>query len=155
MPLLRRDVGGFAEVIAHVSLGPNPMEITPDTFRERHLRFVTSGPDTLRAAREMAHFSRPEFALCFRRDTNIKCGGNLFRDFPNGHALAATDIDRQAIELVGLGDEEIGARDVFHEREVAGLLAVLIKNGREIVEQARAEDRDHAGVGIEDDWRGP
>ena len=67
-----------------------------------------------------------------------------------GDAFPAADVDRQPIERVGGGRQQIGARDVFHEREIARLLAVFVEDRREIVEQTRAEDRDHAGVGIED-----
>ena len=76
--------------------------------------------------------------------------GNLLGHFANRNAAAAADIYRQAIELVGFRREQIGARDVFDEGQVARLFAIFEKNRRQIVEQARAENRDHSGVRIED-----
>ena len=67
-----------------------------------------------------------------------------------GTPRSAPDIHRQAVELIGGGREQIGARDVFDEGKIARLFAIFVKNRRQIVEQARAENRDHAGVWIED-----
>ena len=50
--------------------------------------------------------------------------------------------------MIGLGREQIGTRNIFNEREIAGLFAIFVQHRRQIVEQARAENRDHAGVGI-------
>ena len=81
---------------------------------------------------------------------NPKRVRNLFGDFPNAHAGATADVDGQAVELVALGGEQVRARDVFDEGEIAGLLPIFVKDRREIVEKARAENRDDAGVRIED-----
>ncbi len=63
---------------------------------------------------------------------------------------AGAGVNGQAVELVGSGHEQVGARDVFDEAEVAGLAAVLVHDRRLVVEQARAEDGDDAGVGVEE-----
>src|SRR5215218_2224508 len=144
-----QDIGGFAKVIAHVSLRANPIKITANAFCETNLWFVASGSDSFRATGEMTHFPRSEFALGLRRDTNAERVGDLLRRFADRNALATADIYRQAIKLVRLGDEEVGARYILDEREVARLFAVLVQNRCEIIEQARAENCDHTGVGIE------
>ena len=64
--------------------------------------------------------------------------------------LAGAGVDGEAIELVGGGDEEVGAGNVFDKAEVAGLAAVLIHNGGLAGEQAGAKDSDDAGVGVEE-----
>src|SRR3954452_16976399 len=53
-----RDVSRFAEVILHVRLRANPIEIPADAFAEIDLRLVTGGSDTLCSAGEVTHFAR-------------------------------------------------------------------------------------------------
>ena len=72
----------------------------------------------------------------------------MLGDFSNAYAGAAADVNGMAIELVAFRGEQICPRDVLDEREVAGLLAVFVEDGPQIVEQSRAEDRDHARVGV-------
>src|SRR5262249_55187045 len=46
--------------------------------------------------------------------------------------------------------EQIRARNVFDEREVARLLAVFVQHRRQIIQQACAKNCYHAGIWIED-----
>src|SRR5436190_4039772 len=43
-----KNVRGFAEIIAHIGLLADPIEITPDAAGEIDLRRVAGGPDPLR-----------------------------------------------------------------------------------------------------------
>ena len=114
------------------------------------MRLVAGRANARGVAGEMAHFARAKFAVHFRCDVDLERARDLSRDFTNGHAATAADIHRQSIELVRLGREQVGARDVFDKRKVARLFAVFVKHRRQIVQQTRAENRDHAGVRIED-----
>src|SRR5205085_9660284 len=66
-----QNVGGFAKIVADVRLLANPIEITPDPGGKINLRRVTRRANPLGAAREVAHFAGPEFAVYFRRDLNV------------------------------------------------------------------------------------
>src|SRR5947207_11721958 len=50
-PFAAKNVRGFAEIIAHVGLLPDPIEITPDTGGEIDLRRVAGGADAVDGAR--------------------------------------------------------------------------------------------------------
>ena len=119
-------------------------------FAQIDLRDITRGPNRIRPADKMAHFARAKFTINFRRDFDSERVGNPLRNLADGHAFLAADVYRQAIESISCGGEQIRARDIFNERKIAGLLAVFIKNRRQIIEQTRAKNRDHAGIGIED-----
>src|ERR1041384_6966293 len=122
-----KNVCGFAEIIANIGLLADPIEVAADTSREIDLRSVARGANARRIAREMAHFAGTKFAVHFGRNVDVERIGNLFRDLANTNALAAADVDRQAIELVALRGEQVRARDVFDEGHVASLFAILIK----------------------------
>src|SRR5258708_1078704 len=110
-----KNVGGFAEVIAHVRLLPDPIKITPDARGEIDLRRISRRADAFRVAGEMPHLAGTKFVVHFRRDPNVERVGDLLGDFPNADTFTAADVNRQAIELVAFGGEQIRACDVFHE----------------------------------------
>src|SRR5260370_17474465 len=76
--------------------------------------------------------------------------GAWFGNLANRPPAAAADVHSQSVELVCLGGKQIGARDIFNEGKVTCLLAIFIKDRRQVVQQTRAENRNHAGVRIED-----
>ena len=69
-------------------------------------------------------------------------------DRPHGDARPAADVDRAAVGAVCLQRESERARHVAHGDEVAPLETVLVHARRAIVEEARGEDREHAGVRV-------
>ena len=71
------------------------------------------------------------------------------RDLANADAFAAPDVYRQSVEGVSVSSKQIGARDIFYKREVTRLLAVLVQDGRQVVQEPGAKDCNYAGVGIE------
>src|ERR1041385_5946363 len=98
----------------------------------------------------MTHFAGAKFTVHFRCDVDLERGGDYLGHFANGHAVAAADVHRQSVEFVGFGGEQVGPGDVFNKRHVTGLVAVFVKDGWQIIQQSGAENRNHAGVGIED-----
>ena len=82
----------------------------------------------------MAHFAGPKFAARFRFDVDLEQLRENLRHFANWRAFAAPDVNRQSIELVAFGCEQVRARDVFDEREIACLLTIFVKHRRQIVE---------------------
>src|SRR6202040_4429654 len=123
---------------------------TAESFPQIDLRDITRSPNRIRPTDEMPHLAGTKFAVNFWCDSYSERIGNALRDLAHSHAFAATDVYRQAIEPVRGRGEPIPARDILDERKIARLLTILVKNRRQIIEQARAENRDHAGVGIED-----
>src|SRR5213075_320349 len=144
-----KNVRSFAEIIADIGLLADPIEVAIDAGGEIDLRRVTGVANPFGTTRQVPHFAGTKFAVRLRCDMNAECVGNLFGDFSNAYAGAAADVNGMAIELVAFRGEQICPRDVLDEREVAGLLAVFVEDGPQIVEQSRAEDRDHARVGVE------
>ena len=70
------------------------------------------------------------------------------RDLQDGARTAGAEVDGMAGRRLGLERQQDPAHDVAHVDEVARLLAVLEDHRRAAVEQARGEDRGHAGVGV-------
>src|SRR5262249_15261996 len=134
----------------NVRLPPDPVDVTRNAFAEIDGWFATGGPRQRGITREMAHFPGTKFAVELGRNMNLQNVGKLFRDFANGCALCAPDIYRQPVELVGFSSEQIRRRYVFDEGEIAGLVAVFVQNWRQIVQQPRTKNCNHAGVRIED-----
>src|ERR1043166_799452 len=106
---------GFAEVIAHVGLGLDPIDVALDAISELDLRFVADRADLGRVAGEMAHFAGAKFAARNWLDIDLQRGGNRFSDFADGRAAAAADVHGLAVELVRLRREQVRAGDVFDE----------------------------------------
>src|SRR5438128_11799040 len=125
-PFPAQDGGRLAEIIADISLLANPIHAARDTGRKIDTRRVTNPADPGGVARQMAHLAGPKLAFDLRGDVNVKRIGNLRRDFMNARAFAATDIYRQSIELISLGGQQIGPRDVFDKGEITSLFAVLV-----------------------------
>src|SRR5687768_17251258 len=65
-PFAAKNIRRGAEIIAHVSLLPDPIEIAADAGREIDLRQVARRADAFRPAGEMAHFARAKLTLRFR-----------------------------------------------------------------------------------------
>src|SRR4030095_7143462 len=138
----------FVEVIANVGLRANPVDVALDPFFELNLRLVASCANFRGVAREMPHLAGTKLAAYFRFNVDLEQARKDLRDLTDRRSLAAADVDCLALELVRLRGEQIRARDVFNKREIARLFAIFVEDGRQIVEQARAENCDHAGVGI-------
>src|ERR1700686_427513 len=149
-PFAAKNIRRLGKIIAHIGLLPDPIKITADPGGQIHLRFVSGGADAFAAAGEMPHFAGTKFAFGLGRNVNAERVGNLFGHFANADTAAAPDIHGKAIELVAFRREEICSSDIFDEGKIARLLAVLIKHGWKIIQQARAKNRDHTGVWIED-----
>src|SRR5437773_5580651 len=103
----------FAEIIADVGLGADPIDVTLNSLFQLDLRFVTGRTDFLCVACEMSHFAGTKFAPRFRLDVDLKGGGNDFGNFANRYAFLAANIYRDAVQLIGLGREQVRARDIF------------------------------------------
>src|SRR5215475_14479851 len=145
-----QDVARFAEVIADVRLPSDPVDVTRDAFAKVDGWFVIGGSRPRRVAREMTHFAWTKLAIDLRRDVDLQNVGKLFRDLANRCAMCAADIYGEAIQLVGLGREQIRTSNIFYERKIPRLLAVFVQHWRQIIQQACAKNCDHAGVRIED-----
>src|SRR5262245_46723930 len=98
----------------------------------------------------MAHLAGTELTLRERRDMNSERVGNQASDLADRDCPATTNVDWQAIELVCLRRQQVGAGDVFDEAEIARLGAVFIEDRRLLIEQTRAENGNDAGVRVED-----
>src|SRR5215468_1281614 len=98
----------------------------------------------------MAHLAGTELTLRERHDTNSERVGNRAGDLADRDRPATTNVDRQAIELVRLRRQQVGAGDVFDKAEIARLGAVFIEDRRLLIEQTRAENGNDAGVWVED-----
>src|SRR5437870_6880625 len=145
-----KNARGFAKIVTHVRLLPNPIQITTNPRRQIDLWLIPRRPDAIGATSEVSYFTGTKFSLRLRCDVNIQRFGDQFGYFPNAHAPPAPDIHRKTIELVGFHREQIRPRNVLDERKIACLLAIFVEHGRQVVKQTRAEDRDHSCVGIED-----
>src|ERR1700719_2660816 len=62
-----KNVCSFAEIIAHVGLLANPIEVPSDTGGEIDLRRVAGGADAFGSTRSVAHLSGTKFAVHLRR----------------------------------------------------------------------------------------
>ena len=120
-----------------------------DSLFELYPWFVTGRTNLRRVAGEVAHFAGTKFTARFRFDVDLEQLRQNLRHFANRDALAAARVHGKSVELVGFSREQIRARDVLDEREIASLLAILVENRREIVQQTGAENRDDTGVRIE------
>src|SRR5438105_14986441 len=145
-----QNFSGFAEVIPHVALQTNPIKITAESVFQIDLRNITRSPDPFRPADQMAHLPGPKLPIDFRLDLYSKRTGNSLRNFAHANGFAAADIHWQPIERIRFGSEEISPRNILHKRKIAGLFSIFVEHRRQTVEQTRAENRDHAGVGVED-----
>ena len=121
-----QNVGGFAEVVAHIGLAADPIEVTADAGREIDLWPITSRANALGAAGEVAHFSWEKVTVRFRRDLNAERIGNLLGNFADWDAATTPAIHWQAVEVVGRGREQIGARDVVDEAEISWVDSSLL-----------------------------
>src|SRR6516162_4070634 len=110
-----QNFSSFAEVIAHVALRANPIQITAESFFQIHLRNITRSSDPLCPADEMPHFSGSKLAIDFRRGFYSKRIGNPLRNFPHANGFAAADIHWQSVERIRLRGEEISPRNILHE----------------------------------------
>ena len=124
----------FAEVIADVGLRPDPIQVAPDPGRKINLWLITGRANAGRVSCEMTYLARTKFSFGLRCDMNRERVGDLFGNLANRHPAAAADVHRQSIKLVCLGDEQIGARDIFNKGKVARLLSVFIKDRRQVVQ---------------------
>src|SRR5262249_5463352 len=141
---------GLAEVIANIRLRADPTDVAFDSLLQLDLWFVTGVADFCYVTGEMTHFAGAKFVAGFWLDADPETPRKNLRDFADRRSFAAADVHSHAVKFVGFSGEQVRARDIFDKGEVACLLAVFIKNRRQIVEQARAEDRDHAGVRVKD-----
>ena len=128
-----KNVRGFAEIIVHVGLLADPIEISPDPGGKIDLGRVYRRPNALVPlvrCRISPGRNSPftSGAMLMPRASEI-CSA-IFRML----RLAAPNINRQAIELVAYGREEVRSRNVFHKGKIARLFAVFIKDRRKIVE---------------------
>src|SRR5437588_5453954 len=110
-PFAAKNIRGFAKIIAHVRLLPDPVEITADARGEIDLRHVSGRADAFRVAGEMAHFAGTKLAFGFGENLDAESIGNLFGHFANADTAVAADVHRKAVELVAFGREKIRARD--------------------------------------------
>ena len=98
---LAQNVGGFAEIIFHVGLRADPIEITPDAFGEIDLRFVTGGADSSWFHSSGDASRRDEI----RRSLPVRCecltNQKSRNYFANRHAATAANVNWQAVEFVG------------------------------------------------------
>src|ERR1043166_9235598 len=106
---------GFAEVIAHIGLGLDPIDVALDALSELDLRFVANRTELGRVTGQMAHFAGAKFAARNWLDVDLERGGNRFGDFADGRAAATPDVHGLAVELVGLRGKQVSPRDVLHE----------------------------------------
>src|SRR5438309_10706784 len=97
--------GSLAEIIAHVALRADPIEVPAEPFGEIDLRRITGGPNRVRPTDEMSHLAGPKFAINFRRDSYSERIGNAPRNLAHGHAFAAADVHCHAIERIGGGGQ--------------------------------------------------
>src|SRR2546428_8347324 len=118
-----QNVFRFAEIIAYVALGFDPLDVTADAIGELDLRFVANRIHLGGVARQVTHFAPAEFTARDRCDVDLECSRNYLRDFADRSAAAAADIHGLAVEFVAIGRKQVGARDVFHKREIARLFA--------------------------------
>jgi len=127
-PLVLQNFARLAEIIANVGLGADPIDVTGDAFAEIESGFVTGGSSTCSVAGKMAHFAGTKFAVDLGRDVDLQNIRKPFGDFANRCAVSAADVYRQSVELIGFRGEQVCARDVFHERTIARLLAIFVKH---------------------------
>src|SRR5687768_5429147 len=81
-----------AEIIAHVRLLPDPIEIATDAGREIDLRRIARRADPLGAAGEMPHFPGTKFSFRFRRELNAERIGDLLGHCADADAFTAPNI---------------------------------------------------------------
>src|SRR5207247_2853577 len=146
--LVLQNFARLAEIIANVGLGADPIDVTGDAFAEIDSGFVTGGSSKRSVAGKMAHFAGTKFAVDLGRDVDLQNIRKPFGNFANRRAVSAADVYSQSVELIGFRGEKVCARDVFHEGKLASLFAVFVKYRRQIVQQPRAKNRDHARVRI-------
>ncbi len=141
---------GLGEVVVDGSLGLDPVDVATDALLERGLRLVTNCADAGDVGDERTDFAGAELAAGERLKLYAKAIRDDAGEVADAGGAPAAHVDGQAIERVRGGDEEVGAGDVFHEAKVPGLTAVLVHDRRQLVEEARAEDGDDAGIGVEE-----
>ena len=78
-----QNVSSFAEIVPHVRLRADPIEVAPDSLLKIDLRFIADSVNTIRRAGEMPHFARPKFAVNLRLDFNPKRVADTLR-LPRG-----------------------------------------------------------------------
>src|SRR5437660_9461935 len=83
----------FAEIIADVGLGADPIDVALDSLFQIDLRFVAGRTNFRGVARRITHFAGTKFALRFGFDVDLKGGGNDLGDFANRYAFPAPDVD--------------------------------------------------------------
>src|SRR6478672_4608268 len=71
-PFAAKNVGRFAEIIADISLLPDPIEITANAGGEIDLRRETGATNPSGVAGEVAHFAGAKFSVPFRRDVDTE-----------------------------------------------------------------------------------
>src|SRR5256885_3812795 len=90
----------FAEVIADIRLGADPIDVALDSRFQLNLRFVAGRTNLRGVAREMAHFAGTKFAPRFRFDVDLERGGNNFGNRANRYAFLAPDIYCHAVQPI-------------------------------------------------------
>src|SRR6266446_5898842 len=103
--LVLQNFAGFAEVIANVGLGADPIDVTGDAFAEIDSGFVTGRSSKCSVAGKMAHFAGPKFAVDLGRDIDLQNIRKLFGDFADGCAMSDADVYRPSVKLVGFCGE--------------------------------------------------
>ncbi len=79
----------------------------------------------------------------------------LLADLFHRDAVAAADVEGDAINLGLLQREPAGGGDIGDAHEISPLVAVFEDQRRPVVQEPGREDREHTGVGVRERLAGP